>query len=163
MWNKDRKALPQRSAGGNALKSVIVLKCTYSDSTVNKFIYSYMKGGWEHQCFRYASYIKGPLISYYLKKQEGTRKICLSTVEIYSSFCSSHCYDIKCNIWKYIRRTEESFCSSFLSFSYSIRQLLPLSVCLSKNWERGERDTFTKGKFLPVSWTTDHTPSPLKA
>lgn len=88
----------QRSAGANALESVTVLKHTCSDSTVNKFIYSYMKGGWELQCFRCAAYIKGPLIFYYQKKQEGTWKTRLSTIKICTSFCSSYCYDIKHNI-----------------------------------------------------------------
>lgn len=74
MWKKERKALLKRSAGANVLESVIVLKHTCSDSKVNKLIYSYMKGGWELQCFRCATYTKDPLIFYYEKKQEGTWK-----------------------------------------------------------------------------------------
>ena len=136
MWKKDRKALLRRSAGANALKSVIVLKHTSSDSTVNKFIYSYMKGEWELQCFRCASYIKGLLIFYYLKKQEGTGKIWLSTVKICTSFCSSHWYDIKCNIWKHTRRTEESLPQLHLTL-FVFHKAAVGSVCLPKNWERG--------------------------
>lgn len=132
-WKKGRKAQLQRSAGANAPKSVIVLKHTYSDSTVNKFIYSYMKGGWELQCFQCASYIKGPLIFYYLKKQEWTGKIWLSTVKICTSFCSSHCYDIKCNTWTYIR-TEESLpqlhCTLFIFHKAAFGSV-------PENWEEG--------------------------
>lgn len=136
MWKKGRKALLQRSAPAKALKSVIVLKHTYSDSTVNKFIYSYMKGWWELQCFRCASYIKDPLIFYYLKKQEGTGKIWLSKVKIRTSFFSSHCYDIKCNIWKYIRRTERSLLQLHLTL-FILHKAADGSGCLPKNWERG--------------------------
>lgn len=71
MWTEERKALLQRSAGANALESVIFLKHTCSDSKVNKLIYAYMKGGWELQCFRCAAYKKGPLIFYYQKRGHG--------------------------------------------------------------------------------------------
>lgn len=121
-----------------------------------------MKGGWELQCFSCALHIKGPLIFYYLKKQEGTGKIWLSTVKICTSFCSSHCYDIKCNIWKCIRRTEESLPQLHLTL-FIFHKAAVGSVCLSKHWER-ERETFIrKGTFLPVPCTTDHGPSPLNA
>lgn len=44
---------------------------TCSDSKINKLIYTSMKGGWEHQCFRCATYMKSPLIFYYQKREHG--------------------------------------------------------------------------------------------
>lgn len=159
MWKKDIQALRQRRVKANALKSVIVLKHTYSDSTVNKFIYSYLKGGWELHCFRYASYIKGPLIFYYLKKQERTGKIWLSTVKLCTSFCSSNCYDIKCNTWKHKRRTEESLLQLHRALFLFHKAALG-SVSTQKLSE--ERETLMrKATFLSVSWMTDHPPFPL--
>lgn len=83
---------------------------------------------------------------YYLKKQEGTGKIRLSTVKICTSFCSSYRYDIKCNMWKYIR-TEEPPPPLHLTL-FRFHKASVGSVCLPKNWERGKtRDLHEEGNI----------------
>ena len=47
-------------------------------------------------------------------------------------FFSSHCYDTKCNIWKYIRRTEESLLELHLIL-FILHKAADGSVCLPKN------------------------------